>query len=74
MVNGKKITIIWHVDDLNISHMYEKEVTQITKWMKSVYGKYIWVSRVNKHDYLGMDLDLSVQGEGRVTMVDCLNK
>lgn len=31
MVNGKQFTIIWHVDDLKLSHVNEKEVTKMVK-------------------------------------------
>ena len=42
--------------------------------MNSVHGKYIQVSRGNKHYYLGVYLDLSIQEEVRLTMVDYLKK
>ena len=42
--------------------------------MNSVHGKYIRVSRGNKHYYLGMYLDLSIREEVRLTMVDYLKK
>ena len=42
--------------------------------MKSVHDKVIRVAWVKKHNYLGMDLNLSVPGEVRVTMVDYLKK
>ena len=34
-INGKQMTIIWHVDDLKISHVDEKELTKIIDWLKS---------------------------------------
>ena len=42
--------------------------------MKGIYGSYMKESRGKKHDYLGMDLDLSFDGEVRVTMTDYLKK
>ena len=29
MVNGQQITVVWHVDDLKISHSYPKVVTEL---------------------------------------------
>ena len=39
IVNGKQMTITWHVDDLKISHVDAREVTRIIKWFKLIYGK-----------------------------------
>ena len=38
MINGKHMTITWHVDDLKISHVNAREVTKIIEWFKSIYG------------------------------------
>jgi hypothetical protein len=73
-VNGKQFTITWHVDDLKLSHVDVKVVDKMISWLKSIYGKDMRVSRGKKHDYLGMDLDYSVPGEVRVTMVDYLKR
>jgi hypothetical protein len=72
MVNGKQFTITWHVDDLKLSHADENEVTKTIDWLKSIYGEDMRVSRCKKHGYLGMDLDYSVPGEVKVSMVDYL--
>ena len=37
-VNGKQITITWHVDDLKILHVDTYEVTKLIDWMKGIYG------------------------------------
>ena len=50
--------------------MDKKVVTWIIKFMKSVYDEDMQVSRVNNHNYLGMDLNFSVPGKVRGTMVD----
>ena len=36
-INGKQMTIIWHVDDLKISHVDGNEITKIIEWLKSKY-------------------------------------
>ena len=73
MINGKQMTIVWHVDDLKISHVDSREVTKIINWFKSKYeDKNIGemkASRGKVHDYLGMVLDYSIAGEVKVSMV-----
>jgi hypothetical protein len=73
-VKVKQFTITWHVDDLKLSHVDVKVVDEMISWLKSIYGEDMRVSRGKKHDYLGMDLDYSVPGEVRVTMVDYLKR
>jgi hypothetical protein len=36
MVNGKQLTVTWHVDDLKLSHVDENEVTKTINWLKSI--------------------------------------
>jgi hypothetical protein len=55
-----------------LSHEDENEVTKIIKWLKEIYGDDMRVSRGKKHDYLGMDLDFTVAGELRATMIPYL--
>jgi hypothetical protein len=73
-VNGKQFTITWHVDDLKLSHVDTNEVDKTIKWFKIIYGEDTRVSQGKKHHYLGMDLDYSVPGEVKVTMVDYLKR
>ena len=58
------------MDDFKILQVREKEVTRIIKWMKIMYDKDIMFAQGKNHDYLGMDLNLSIPWEVRVTMVD----
>jgi hypothetical protein len=69
MVNGKQFTITWHVDDLKLSHVDDKEVTKMIVWLKSIYGDDMRVSRGKSRDYLGMDLDFNVPGQVKITMI-----
>ena len=66
MVNGKQFTVVWHVDDLKVSHADSNEVTKFIDWIKSKYedaeiGR-VTISRGKKHKYLGMMLDYSKKG------------
>ena len=74
MVNDNHMTIVCHVDYLNISHMDDNEVTQNIKETKIVYYKDMQVLQVNKRDYLLMELDFSIAGEVWVTIIDSLKK
>jgi len=38
-INGKKCTIIWHVDDLKISHMDKKVVNVIITCLGNKFGR-----------------------------------
>ena len=62
MVNGKKYTVVWHVDDLKLSHMDEREVTKVISGLEGVYRK-MRVKRVKKHDYICMDLGFRTKGK-----------
>ena len=72
MVDGKQCTILWHVDDLKISHVDSDVVTKIISTINQEFGKEapITVKRGKVHDYLGMTLDYSMKGKVMVKMLD----
>jgi hypothetical protein len=72
IVTGTQFTVIWHMDDLTLSHVSSDKVTNTIKWLKSIYGKDMRVSRGKKHAYLGMDLDYSNDEEVKITMINYL--
>jgi hypothetical protein len=76
MVNGKQLTVTWHVDDLKASHMMKLVIDQFIEWIKATYGKIgeVKVSRGTVHDYLGMKLDYSIPGQLSINMVDYVDK
>ena len=67
MVDGKHLTVCWHVDDLKISCVDTNEVTKMIQWLDSEYGE-MHGSRGRRHDYLGMWLDYSIPGEVRISI------
>jgi len=71
-VNGKQMTVVWHVDDLKVSHKDDFEITRLANYLREIYGT-ITVSRGERHDFLGMDLDYSTPGKLAVSMVPYLN-
>jgi hypothetical protein len=72
MVNGKQCTILWHVNDLKISHVDPEVVEEILKLLNERYGKEtpLVVTRGKLHDYLGMVIDFSKDGKVQIKMVD----
>ena len=68
--SGEQFTIVFHVDDLKISHS-----TIIPKF-ESIYATIgpMAVHRGKVHHYLGMAMDIRVQGEVQITMYDYIKK
>jgi hypothetical protein len=60
-MDGKQCTILWHVDDLKISHVDSAAVSTVIRMIDEEFGKEapITVARGKAHDYLGMTLDHS---------------
>ena len=64
IINGNKMTVMWHIDDIKVSQESKKIVTRMTKYLKKtcenifegVSGK-MKISRVKFHEYLVMTLD-----------------
>lgn len=73
IIEGSQCTLLWYVDDLKISHVSEKVVQDVLKWLKDVYGE-IRTTRGTLHDYLGMDIDFSHKGEVKVSMKNYLQE
>jgi hypothetical protein len=55
IINNTQITLIWHVDDLKISHVCKEVLEQEIKSLESMYGPLV-VSIGSIHTYLGMDM------------------
>jgi competence protein ComGC len=72
VVNGKQMTICWHVDDLKVLHCNPAQVT-ITifgEWLSRKYGVAVVTHRGKVHNYLGMIFDFSAKGKVMVTMME----
>jgi hypothetical protein len=72
MIDGKQCTILWHVDDLKISHVDADVVTDILEKMKGTFGKEapLTVTRGKIHEYLGMTLDFSSPTQAKILMTE----
>ena len=75
-INGHQMTVVWHVDDLKVSHVDGKEVDQFIMQMEETFGADapLSVSRGKRHDYLGMNLDFRVKGEVWIDMEHYIDK
>jgi len=76
MINGKQCRVLWHVDDLKISHV-DKDVNEgVLAHLNARYGKEtpLTVTRGDLHEYLGMMLDFSMDGKVVVRMDDYIEK
>ena len=75
MIDGKQMTICFHVDDCKLSHRKSRVMDDMIQWLRQEYesifedgsGK-MTVSRGKVHKYLGMTLDYTVSGQVKITM------
>jgi len=76
MVRGTQMTVVWHVDDMKISHRLKEAVTSFLNWIEDRYGQIgkVKVTRGTVHKYLGMTLDYSKPGKVIVDMKDYVKK
>jgi len=72
IINGKQCTILWHVDDLKISHVQHEVIDDIFEKINNRYGKEAPLSKTTGkiHDYLGMTIDYSKDGKVELNMLD----
>ena len=70
MQHGKQCTIVWHVDDLKISHVDLRVINGIVGSLNDEYGKIgeMPVRRGKLHEYLGMTLHFSQEKKFVVNM------
>ena len=73
-VNGKWLTITWHVDDLKASHQDTKVIDWFIEWVDNKYGDdkmgRVTAHCGKKHDYLAMILDYSEKGKVKIDMTE----
>jgi hypothetical protein len=75
LIDGKQCTVLWHVDDLKVSHEDPEVVTSVLEMLESEFGKDapMTVTRGKIHDYLGMKISFKEKGMVKVTMYDYIN-
>lgn len=72
IIEGKQCTIIWHVDDLKISHVSQQVLETVLEQLNQRFGKEqpLTVTRGVIHNYLGMKMDFSQPGKVVFSMFD----
>jgi hypothetical protein len=72
MIDGNQCIIIWHVDDLKLSHTKQSVLEDIATELNAKYGQEdpLVVHRGKVHDYLGMTIDHSEDGKVKCMMSD----
>ncbi|CAJ1966079.1 unnamed protein product [Cylindrotheca closterium] len=76
MVNGKQLTIRFHVDDVLASHMEQQVLEDFFTWVNEKYGglKGVTCTRGKNHTYLGMTLDFLKKGKMKICMDDYVDR
>jgi hypothetical protein len=64
-LSGGQCTVLWHVDNLKVSHVDKKVVETIIELLNSEFGKETPPVLVHGkvHAYLGMHVDYSIPGD-----------
>ena len=75
-VYGKQMTVVWHEDDLNISHKNGYTVDALINKLREQYIKEadLTTNRGKVHEYMGTKLDYREQGKAKIDMTDHLEK
>jgi len=75
-INGKQCTIVWHVDDLKISHVSKDVVEDLIVRLNKKFGKEspLTTNRGKILEYLGLTLDYSEKGRVRISMYEYVKK
>ena len=68
IVCGTQQTIVWHVNDLKLSHLILRENTKIIQKLMKIYGKDMTVRRGKKRMNLCTDMNWSVKVQLMIDM------
>ena len=76
MVGGKQMSIMFHIDDLLMSHKHPHIVTLFINKLEQQYAtrEPLTVTRGLIHEYLGVTFDLRVTGQVALSQYDYLKK
>ena len=61
IIDGMQCTILWHVDDIKMSHVSQGVLESVMKRIEACFGREapLTVTRGPVHEYLGMTIDFS---------------
>ena len=76
LIQGTQCMIIWHIDDLKISHVDPKAVDEVISLLQAEFRQEgpLTVNLGWLHNYLGMILDFSIPGKVEIQMYDYIDK
>jgi hypothetical protein len=74
VMDGKQMTVRWHIDDLVISHVNQYKILKFVKCIKDTYGDNLAKNVGMTHNYLGMTFDYAFKGKVRINMCKYLSK
>ena len=69
MVNGKQMTICWHLDDLKVTHVEKSAVTALALELAKLYGSKTTISRGKVQDYIGTEMDFGSDPGTMITSI-----
>ena len=56
----KKMTVVFHVDDIKVSHKFDKVITKVIEYLYGILPG-LKAARGDVHAYLGMRLEYSTK-------------
>ena len=76
VVMGKQITLLFHIDDVLLTHELANVVSEHIKLLDEVYGQkdLLTMTRGKVHEYLGMTIDFRQEGSVAFTQYDAIKK
>jgi len=76
VINGSQCTVLWHVDDLKISHKSQTVLNGLIDQINKKYGQEtpVTVQKGKIHEYLGMTIDFSIPGKVQFRMDDYVDR
>ena len=76
MVGKHQLSMLFHIDDILMSHKKSEIVTLFIRKLEAEYGKLeaLKICRGLVHEYLGQTLDFTVEGEVRLSQYDFIRK
>ena len=69
-INGQQCTLVWHVDDMKMSHAHSRVVNTIINMLEQEFGieAPLTICRGKIHNDLGMSLDFTLAGKVQIYM------
>ena len=74
-IKVKQCTVLWHVDNIIISHVSSNVVMQVIDLMKGAYEgiSCLFISRGMVHRYLGIFIDYGLKEKVVITVYEFIN-